>query len=251
MNELLWLLMLMLNFFFIMTAFRLWGKAGLFVWMAISVIVANIQVTKNVLFVGIEATLGNIVYATSFLATDILSEFYGPGEARKAVGIGFFSLISMTVLMQVALLFSPSESDIAQQSLAGIFGLMPRIAGASLIAYLASNLHDIFAFEFWKKRTKALWIRNNLSTIVSQTIDSLIFTIGAFAGIYSASVLWQIFITTLLLKWVVAICDTPFIYLARKWMTAGLIEDSKKTECKKTECTKTECTKTESGTDKD
>ncbi|NLA98459.1 MAG: queuosine precursor transporter, partial [Spirochaetales bacterium] len=90
MNELFWFVMLLCNFTLIMFAFRRWGKLGLFIWVPISVIVANIQVTKNVMLFGLEATLGNIVYATGFLATDILTEFYGKKESAKAVAIGFF-----------------------------------------------------------------------------------------------------------------------------------------------------------------
>ncbi len=55
----------------------MWGKTGLYVWVAISTIIANVQVLKTVSIFGMVATLGNIVYATSFLATDILSENHG------------------------------------------------------------------------------------------------------------------------------------------------------------------------------
>ncbi len=220
MNELFWLLMLILNFLMIMIALRVWGKLGLFIWIPISVILANIQVTKNVMLFGFEATLGNIVYATGFLATDILSELYGKKESLKAVAIGFFSLLSMTILMQVALLFAPSSSDIAHDSLSTIFSLMPRIALGSLVAYALSNIHDIWSFDYWKRKRpglKTLWFRNNLSTIVSQLIDTLIFTLIAFWGVYPPRVLLDIMISTYLLKWVVAMLDTPFMYLARYW----------------------------------
>ena len=226
MNEVYWLIMLALNFALIMVAFRLWGRVGLFVWVPISVIVANIQVTKNVSLFALEATLGNIVYATGFLATDILSELYGKKESYKAVAIGFFSLLSMTALMQMALLFEPSASDIAQQSLSTIFSLMPRIALASLSAYLVSNLHDVWAFDLWRRLRPGrhtLWIRNNFSTIVSQLIDTVIFVAIAFWGVYPWQVLWQIALSTYLLKWVVAILDTPCIYLARSWFERGKI----------------------------
>ncbi len=220
MNELFWLLLLLLNFVLIMLAFRLWGKQGLYIWVPISVIVANIQVTKNVELFGLEATLGNIVYATGFLATDILSELYGKKDSAKAVGIGFFSLLTMTLFMQVALLFEPAASDIAHPALSQIFGLMPRIAFASLLAYVVSNLHDIWAFDFWKQKKpgrNTLWIRNNFSTFVSQLIDTLLFTLIAFWGVYPVSILVQIMASTYLLKWLVAVADTPFMYLARNW----------------------------------
>lgn len=226
MNELYWFVMLLCNFACIMFAFRRWGKLGLYIWVPISVIVANIQVTKNVMLFGLEATLGNIVYATGFLATDVLSEFYGKKESAKAVAIGFFSLLTMTILMQAALFFEPASSDLSQASLAQIFGLMPRIAFGSLIAYVVSNLHDIWAFDFWKRKKpgrNSLWLRNNLSTFVSQFIDTLLFTLIAFRGVYPSSVLIQIMLSTYLLKWVVAVFDTPFMYLARYWYEKGML----------------------------
>ena len=228
MNELFWALMLVANFLAIMVAFRLWGKIGLFIWIPIAVIVANIQVTKTVVLFSFEATLGNIVYATSFLATDILSECYGKQEATKAVAFGFFSLVVMTLLMNIALLFTPAPSDFIDLSMKNIFALMPRIALASLIAYLTSQLHDVYSFEFWRKKRpqlKYLWLRNNASTMVSQLIDTLIFTFIAFWGVYPKATLIQIIISTYLLKWVVALLDTPFIYLARYWLDKKVIID--------------------------
>jgi len=221
-NEFMWLVMLLVNFLLIIAAYKLFGKWGLIMWIPISVIVANIQVIQTVSLFGLAATLGNIVYATSFLVTDILSENYGKRDAGKAVWIGFFSLISMTLLMNLALYFYPlAEDDFAaatHESLKAIFSLMPRIALASLTAYLISQSHDVWAFHFWKERfpsPKHLWIRNNLSTMVSQLLDSMIFTFIAFWGVFEPSVLWEILITTYFLKWIVAAADTPFVYWAR------------------------------------
>lgn len=228
MNELYWFILLILNFVAIMVAFRYWGKLGLYLWIPIYVIVANLQVSKTINLFGMEATLGNIVYATGFLATDILSECYGRKASQKAIPIGFFALIVMTIFMQVALMFIPSSSDFIQESLQNVFGLMPRIAIASLIAYLCSNTHDVWAFEFWKKRfpsTRYLWLRNNASTFVSQLIDSVLFAFIAFYGVFSWNTLLQIVFSTYVIKWVVAVCDTPFIYLAKKWFEGGLISD--------------------------
>ncbi len=221
-NELLWLVMLLANFLLIILAYRLFGKWGLIMWIPISVIVANIQVIQTVKLFGLASTLGNIVYATSFLVTDILSENYGKKEAQKAVWIGFFSLISMTLLMNLALEFIPLAGDdfaiVAHDATSTIFSLMPRIAIASLAAYLLSQRHDVWAFHVWRKRfpaDKHLWLRNNLSTMVSQLIDSFVFVLIAFWGVYDWGILLEIFITTYVLKWVVASADTPFVYWAR------------------------------------
>ena len=216
-NEILWLIMMLTNFLCIMAMYRLWGKQGLLCWIPVSVILANIQVVKLVSLFGITSTLGNIVYASAFLVTDILSENHGREEAKKAVYIGFFSLIVMTVIMNLALMFTPHPDDFAQKSLETIFNIMPRLALASLVAYGMSQFHDVWAFHWWKERTggKHLWLRNNLSTLVSQAIDSLVFTLVAFYGTVPNGVLGEIFISTYILKFVVALCDTPFVYWAR------------------------------------
>ncbi len=221
MNELFWLVMLLVNFLFIIISYRLFGKQGLFIWIPIATIIANIQVIQAIELFGFAATLGNIVYASSFLVTDILSELYGRKEAKRAVWIGFFSVIVMVVLMNLALLFAPLSGDLFAQktheSLHTIFSIMPRIVIASLTAYLISQQHDIWAYHFWKKKyekRKFIWLRNNLSTLVSQLIDSLVFTVIAFWGVFEGRVLIEIFATTYVLKWVVAVADTPFIYWA-------------------------------------
>jgi len=227
-NEILWLAMLLANFFLIILAYKLFGKWGLIMWIPISVIVANIQVIQTVELFGLVATLGNIVYASSFLVTDILSENYGKKEAQKAVWIGFFSLISMTLLMNLALLFLPLEGDefagVAHEATSTIFSLMPRIAVASLAAYLLSQRHDVWAYHFWRKRfskDNQIWLRNNLSTAVSQLIDSSVFVLIAFYGVFEISLLLEIFITTYLLKFVVAAADTPFIYWGKRIFKKG------------------------------
>ncbi|MCK5739319.1 queuosine precursor transporter [bacterium] len=227
MNEWLWLAMLAANFVLILLFYRVYGKTGLYVWIPIATIIANIQVIKVVDLFGFEATLGNIVYASSFLVTDILSENYGKKAANKAVFIGFLSLLSLTGLMSLALKFQPSEADFIQGSLANIFGFMPRLELASFSAYLVAQLHDVWAYHFWKKRIpgmKHIWLRNNASTMVSQFLDTTIFTFIAFYGVHDWPVLVSIFWTTYVLKWVVAALDTPLVYLARWGYEKGIFE---------------------------
>lgn len=201
----------------ILLVYRLFSRDGLYLWIAVSVIVANIQVVKTVELFGLTATLGNAIYASSFLATDILSEYHGPRAARRGVYLGFVSLVSMTVFMTLALLFKPDESDFAQSALEQIFLIVPRITAASLAAYLVSQLHDVWAFALWKRKLpgkRMLWFRNNASTLVSQLIDSVVFTLVAFIGIFEAPLLVEILVTTYLFKVIAAVFDTPFLYVA-------------------------------------
>jgi uncharacterized integral membrane protein (TIGR00697 family) len=228
-NELLWLIMLAVNFVVILLAYRFFGRIGLYAWVPIAVIIANIQVVKMIQLFGMTSSLGNIVYATSFLATDILSENYGKKDAGRAVGIGFLALASLTIFMNLALLFEPSAIDFAQDSMVTLYSLLPRIALASFIAYGVSQFHDVWAYSRMKKRhpeTKWIWVRNNVSTMVSQAIDTLIFVTIAFAGIIPNTEFWQIAISTYILKWIVAAADTPLVYLAARWKRNGLIKEN-------------------------
>lgn len=226
MNELYWVLLLLVNFTAILLMFRFFGREGLAVWMAVSVIAANIQVIKTIEILGMTATLGNIVYASSFLITDILSENYGKQAARRVVYFGLVVIVGFTLLMNLALLFEAAPDDFAHESLSLIFGFLPRIAAASLAAYLVSQFHDVWAYAFWKKRferVSQIWIRNNLSTMVSQLVDSVVFTTIAFAGVFSLGVFLEIVFTTYLLKVIVAAADTPFVYLATHWVRRGRV----------------------------
>jgi len=216
-NEILWFIFIAVDLSLSVVAFFIWGKYGVYVMVATGTIICNLQVMKTVKMFGLVATLGNVVYASIFFNTDILSEVYGKKEARKAVWMGFYALVAATVAMQFAVRFKPDTSDIIQPHLEAIFNFMPRVVFASLTAYLVSQHHDIWAFHLWKKVTQGrwLWLRNNLSTMVSQLIDTSVFTFLAFWGVFSSSVFWQIFITTYLFKWIIAALDTPFLYLAR------------------------------------
>lgn len=228
MNVLLWLGFALVNFFLIVLVYKLFGKSGLFAWIAMGTILANIQVLKSVDFdlgvITIAATLGNIMYGTLFLVTDALGEKYGHKDAKKAVYIGFFSLISMVIIMQISLLFEPNSFDFAQGSLETIFGIVPRIALASLIAYAISQMLDVYLFKWLKERTKEkdLWIRNIGSTVISQFVDTIIFVpiafilISGIPGGYPLEIVIEIFWTTYLIKLVVAALDTPFVYLIKK-----------------------------------
>jgi len=217
-NEILWIGLLVSGFFIVILAYRLFGKTGLYIWTAAAVILANIQVMKTVQIFGLVTALGNTVYSSLFLVTDILNENHSKKDAQKAVWIGFFILIATTILMQITIQFIPHESDFLSEHISAIFSFMPRIAFASLVAYIISQTHDVWFFDTLKKKhkKKRLWLRNNLSTITSQLIDNIVFTLIAFVGVFSWSIIGQIFLTSMILKIIVSVCDTPFIYLARK-----------------------------------
>ncbi|MEK3808374.1 queuosine precursor transporter [Metabacillus sp. SLBN-84] len=218
-NELLWIGFAFINFIIVLLFYKLFGKSGLFVWIGFSTVAANLQVVKTIEIFGLTATMGNIMYGTAFLVTDIINEKYGEKEAKKAVWLGFATLISLTVIMQGVLMFQPDETDIAQGALKTIFDMIPRIAIGSLAAFIISQYADVAIYSWLRRKfpsDRLLWIRNNGSTMISQLLDTLIFTSIAFLGVYPFDIWIQIFITTYLIKFVVAIIDTPFAYLAKR-----------------------------------
>ncbi|KAF1080221.1 MAG: putative preQ0 transporter [Candidatus Rifleibacterium amylolyticum] len=215
-NNTIWFVLLLLNYSLIAIAFRYFRHYGLFAWITLASILANIQVIKTIELFGFVTTLGNVMYGTSFLATDILCECYGEDEAKKGVKIGIFSIVATTLIMQVCLWFAPHASDTSSDALNAIFSLLPRIAFASITAYMVSQNFDVWFYNYLKKRfPQHLWLRNNLSTMTSQLLDNTIFTLMAFWGVFEPNVIWQIFATTYVMKWCVALFDTPVIYWAR------------------------------------
>jgi len=218
-NELLWILFALINFILFLMCYKLFGKTGVVAWIAIATILANIQVMKQITLFGLEATMGNIMYGTIFLATDALSEKYGKKASNRAVYLGFFVLAASIIIMQLALVFEPNLYDTAQPHLEAVFGFYLRVAVASLIAYLISQLLDVYLFHKIKDRLpgrKWLWVRNNVATIISQLFDTMIFVTIAFLGTMESSVFWQIALSTFLIKVMVAALDTPFVYLVGK-----------------------------------
>lgn len=219
-NEILAVIAFIMTFTCLVLMYRFFGKSGLFVWVAIGTILANIQVTKTVELFGITATLGNVLFASIYLATDLLNDMYGRKTAKRAVWLGFSSVIVMVILMQTSLHFTPAESDIAQSSFERLFNLVPRIALGSIIAYLIGQYLDVYIFNWIKKyysSDRTFVIRAYGSTTISSIFDTALFTLIAFYGVLPNAVLVEIFITTYLFKLITTYLNVPFGYLAQSF----------------------------------
>ena len=215
-NEILWICFAFFDLSLVLLAHHFLGKTGLFCMIVFNLLLCNIQVLKIVELFGITTTLGNILYASIFLSTDLLAEFYGKKEAKKAIYIGFLTLFLMTVYIQITILFKPSAFDQSQIHLTGLFSLLPRVMVASLCAFTLSQMLDIQIFHALRNYTKKkhLWLRNNVSTLTSQLLDSLVFCFIAFYGLMPFNEWLEICISTYIIKALVAVIDTPFMYFA-------------------------------------
>ncbi len=219
MNEILFITEIILSFSGVLIAYKFFGKYGLFAWIAMNTIIANIEVVKCVDMFTMPITLGNITFGSVFLATDILNEKYGRKIAQKGVFIGFFSLLTLTVFTQLDLLYIPNSEDFAQKSMQTLFAITPRLCFGSMFAYLISHTTEVFLFSTIKNflpDDKFLWVRNNVATITSQLIDTVLFTFIAFLGVFSLKTVITLCITTYLIKVILAFCETPFLYASKK-----------------------------------
>lgn len=218
-NELLFIISALIYLGSALVLYKLFGKNGLFAFAIFGTLLGNIAVCKCLDLFGLSTTAGNVLYASTFLVTDILSEKYGKKDAKRAVMYSFSIMVLWLLGSQLLLLFTPNANDYVNGSLTVLFSLVPRITIASLLGFICSQNIDVFLYHLiWKKtgdNKSMLWLRNNGSTLISQAVDTVIFTFCAFYGTYPKEVFISILVTTYLFKAVVAIIDTPFIYLAR------------------------------------
>lgn len=216
MNELLFLITIILCFSITLLFYKFMGKTGIFIWITLATIMSNIQTIKLVTLFGVESSLGTVLYGSIFLANDILNEEYGKKVAIKTIYIGFAAMLLMTLFMYITLLYIPSASDFANDSLKLIFSLNVRITIGSLLGFFVSQLIDTNLYEYFRKKNYPLWIKNNCSTIISQLIDTILFVIITYIGVVNVSTLFSILISMYIFKFVIAIIDTPFLYIAKK-----------------------------------
>ena len=199
--------------------YRIFGKQGLYTFTIIATISANIEVLIVINAFGMEMTLGNVLFASTFL----ISEIYGKKDAKLAVYLGISTSVAFIILSQWWLQYNPAETDFAMPAMKTIFSNTPRLMLTSMIVYAIVQQFDVWAYHKWWDFTnrkwgdarRFLWLRNNGSTLVSQALNTILFNVGAFWGIYSAKTILSIALSSYVIFLVTSLADTPFVYLAR------------------------------------
>ena len=200
-------------------------KTGLLLGLFVACLVtANLISLKIATFGFFEASVGILVFPVLFLITDVVAEVHGKDKAKEFVYVGLLALVFILIVTAIAVLLPTAErSFISGEDYTNIFGTTLRIFAASIIAFFISQLHDVWAFHFWKQKTngKYLWLRNNASTIVSQFLDTTIFMFLAFYALtpkFTIEYTFALIIPYWLIKVGFALFDTPFCYLGVKWL---------------------------------
>jgi uncharacterized integral membrane protein (TIGR00697 family) len=232
-NEAILFITLILENLGVVVVFRLFGNSGLRLWTVMATITYNIEVLILVDAFGLEMTLGNILFATTFLVTDITSEVYGKKESQKTVWIGIATAIIFVLISGSWLYYTPSANDFASPAISTIFAYTPRLVLSSMAVYAIAQFTDVWLYHKWWDLTdriwgdhdRFLWVRNNGSTLISQLINSVLFNVFAFAGIYETKTLISIILSCYLIFIVTSLFDTPFMYLCRKMSREGKIKD--------------------------
>lgn len=162
---------------------------------------------------------GTLTFAITFLCTDIIADVWGKRAAHQVVTAGFVANLISLVAIRLYIEVPFPEFWGMQKEYAMVFGSNARIVIAGLVTYIVSQHIDVALFLWIKSRTgeKKLWLRNNVSTITSQLIDTVLFTVLAFAGTMSVADLVNMIVSLYLFKVLIALGDTPFCYLGVKW----------------------------------
>ena len=225
-QNLLWLVTLAVDLSLTLLMYRLFGRIGLVAAIVLAILLANLQGPKLTVILGMETSLGVIFYSSIFFATDLLGEKHGRAVANQAVLLGFGVSVIIVLMMSVSLLYLPSarpesavfSSDV-HAAFSRILDFSPRFVFGSLLAYLISQSFDVWFFHRVKEWTqgKHLWLRNNLSTMTSQALDTVLYAVIVWWGIFDLVYAFQLALAKYVFKVFIAAFDTPFIYWARTW----------------------------------
>lgn len=158
---------------------------------------------------------GVLAYAITYLCTDVISEIWGKKRAAQSVLFGFISTVVIFLLIWVAKLLPAQPEWQLNAAFHDISAVIMRVTVAGLVAYLISQYHDVWMYHLLKKLTggRFLWLRNTVSTSLSQFFDTVIFITLAFYGKMDTKILVSMVIGQFTVKVMLAILDTPFVYL--------------------------------------
>ena len=226
--ELLWVFTVFYDLSITVILFKLFGLRGLYIAVTLGIMLANLQGGKvsdlNLVGQTFTVSMGAIMYSGIYFATDLISERYSRREANIAVILGAISNIVIMFTLVLSTYYLPSEIAASSQSVHSAIQTLafysPIFVIGSISAYLISQTFDVWLSNKIKDLTKGkyLWLRNNISTLSSQALDTFIYTfVWVIAGELTFIVALSIALTKYIFKIIIAILDTIFIYIVRNW----------------------------------
>ena len=224
--EWLWVLTVFYDLLIVVGLFYFFGRSGLYIAVILGIVLGNLQGGKvsdlEVFGYTFTVSMGAIMYSGIYFATDLINEKYGRAFANEAVILGAIANVVVMLTLVLSTYYLPSEiaksSDAVHEAISTLAYYSPWFVIGSLTAYLISQTFDVWMFHKLKVLTngKYLWLRNNVSTLSSQALDTLIYTfVWVLAGDMTFIVALSIALTKYIFKIFIALLDTIFIYLVK------------------------------------
>lgn len=203
-------------------------KQAFFIYMLLASLFIASLVASNLIFkkfffwdffglYTFEISVGILPYPLTFLITDSISEIYGKKKANQVVSVGIFaSLFTLLIVLISNAVPAIPDSPVGNEMFNQVFGSTGIAVSASMLAYLLAQYIDISIYHFWKGLTKGkhLWLRNNFSTFCSQFVDTIaIISLLSIFGELPWTKFWTLVLSGFLFKVIVALLDTPLLYL--------------------------------------
>lgn len=210
-------------------------KLALFSSLFIALLILTNLMGGKITAIGkVQFSVALFAFPFTFLITDVIAEVRGREEAERLVRVSFMTLIFVLLMASLFIALPFAERSFIREEYTAVFSSSVRILCASIISFYLSQTYDVRAFLFWKRRTagRYLWLRNNASTIISQLIDTVVFYCIAFLYLpflpsflntspdYTLPFVFRLLLPYYGLKVLVALCDTPLVYLGVRWLTA-------------------------------
>ncbi len=219
-NEFILLIHIFITAFAVIIAHKL-GEKTLVAFVAVSMVMANLFVTKQVAFYGLTATTADALAIGAMLGLNMLQEFYSRESARQAIGITFCISIFFALSSQIHLLYIPAACDTAHAHFEPLLACAPALVIDSMIVYVYSQLIDFALYgtlqRIWQR--KFLVLRNYICIGISQFADTFLFTLWLkWLGIIE-SVAHVVFVS-FIIKFVITLIATPIIAFAAREKTS-------------------------------
>jgi uncharacterized integral membrane protein (TIGR00697 family) len=157
---------------------------------------------------------GILFFPLGYLLGDILTEVYGYARARRCVWAGFAAMLFMALMSWVVVSLPPAADWHGQAAYEQVFGQVPRIVLASVIAFWIGEFANSYVMARMKVWTQGrhLWTRTVGSTVVGQAVDSIVFYPLAFVGVWPLSQVAEVAATNWALKVSWEVILTPLTY---------------------------------------
>ena len=185
----------------------------------VCLIASNLLETKVIDLFGLTATGGLVVFPISYIINDCVTEVWGYRRAKFVIWTGFASNFLMIAFSQLAIALPAAEFWEGEASFNFIFGLAPRIAVASLLAFLAGSLLNAYVMSRMKVTMagRHFSVRAIASTVAGEAVDSMIFFPIAFAGLIPVGEIMVMIATQAALKSLYEVAILPLTVRVVRW----------------------------------